>query len=294
MKWTLEKCKEIALKYKTKKDFIENEPNVYNASYKKGYLDEICKHMTLLHYQNFWNKDKCQIEALKYTNKKDFREQSSSAYFYAYNNDFLDKICSHMNTLGHKYKRCIYAFEFNDNTVYIGLTYNYNERIKQHLKDHKSTVYKKIKTNNNYNTIQLTDYLDKNDASKLEIEYIIKYKNNNWIILNKNKGGSLGSKNVLITKEECHLIALKYNTIKEFKKYANNYYQISIKRKWIKDITNHMIELKKPANYWTFENCLEESKKYKNKNQFYKNCSGAYNKSYKNNWLIIFFPTTKR
>lgn len=40
-----ENCKNEALKYKTKTDFIENSQHVYNISLKNGWLGDICKHM---------------------------------------------------------------------------------------------------------------------------------------------------------------------------------------------------------------------------------------------------------
>ena len=44
-KWTKEKCKEEAIKYKTKKEFEKNSKSGYNASWKNGWLDELCFHM---------------------------------------------------------------------------------------------------------------------------------------------------------------------------------------------------------------------------------------------------------
>jgi len=48
MKYSLEYCKEIALLYKTKKEFRNNNINIYNYAYKYGFLSDICTHMTLL------------------------------------------------------------------------------------------------------------------------------------------------------------------------------------------------------------------------------------------------------
>jgi len=48
MKYSLEYCKEIALLYKTKKEFRDNNINIYNYAYKYGFLNDICTHMTLL------------------------------------------------------------------------------------------------------------------------------------------------------------------------------------------------------------------------------------------------------
>ena len=46
--WTKEKCHFFALKYKTKKDFSENDKTAYKMAHKKGWIDEICIHMEIL------------------------------------------------------------------------------------------------------------------------------------------------------------------------------------------------------------------------------------------------------
>lgn len=47
--------------------------------------------------------------------------------------------------------------------------------------------------------------------------------------------------------------------------------------------------MSKPNGYWNnYENCYNEAKKYSSRSEFFKNCSGAYNKSLKNKWLDSF------
>lgn len=44
--WTIEKCQEEALKYNTKICFLKNSQAAYEAAYKKGWLNDICIHMS--------------------------------------------------------------------------------------------------------------------------------------------------------------------------------------------------------------------------------------------------------
>lgn len=44
-KWTLEACKTIALKYKTRTNWSDNDRNSYRFALKKGWLKECCSHM---------------------------------------------------------------------------------------------------------------------------------------------------------------------------------------------------------------------------------------------------------
>jgi hypothetical protein len=46
--------------------------------------------------RNYWTKDKCHQEALKYETKRNFKEYSGSAYYHANKNQWIDDICSHM------------------------------------------------------------------------------------------------------------------------------------------------------------------------------------------------------
>ena len=88
----------------------------------------------------YWTKEKCAEEALKYGSRGIFYKKSGSAYTISRNNKWLDEICSHMIIIGNRMKRCIYAIEFVDNYVYIGLSYNAEKRFNTHLMDDDSSV----------------------------------------------------------------------------------------------------------------------------------------------------------
>lgn len=90
VKWSFEKCKEIALKYETKHDFRNIEFKAYNIASLNKWIDIICQHMTSRKKSNkYWTKERCINEALKYDNRKEFREKSSSAYATIVKNDWL-------------------------------------------------------------------------------------------------------------------------------------------------------------------------------------------------------------
>lgn len=46
--------------------------------------------------RNYWTYEKCKEESLKYDNRKDFKENSSSAYNTSLKNNWLNDICKHM------------------------------------------------------------------------------------------------------------------------------------------------------------------------------------------------------
>lgn len=102
IKWTLEKLQAEALKYTTRGEFQDNSKSAYNLAQRRGYLDQICGHMNVLDVSkennpNFkWTHETLALEALKYKNKSDFKNNSTKAYAAAWRNKILDQICSHM------------------------------------------------------------------------------------------------------------------------------------------------------------------------------------------------------
>lgn len=295
-KYTKEICHKIALKYNNKTDFNKNEQYCYNVARKNNWLNEICNHMILkIKPKNYWSKEKCKYEALKYNNYLDFLNNCPGACHKTYKNKWDLELCSHFIRMGNKYLRCIYAYVFTDNSVYIGLTYNLKNRNISHKSDNKSQVYKHIQiTNEIPKLIQISDYINKDDAALLEISTIDEYKISNWKILNKCKGGGLGGTDIKWSKEKCQKEALKYETKKDFKLNCNGAYIKSLKNKWLDEICTHMlkpikkikkISTIKPKGYWTKAKCQEEALKYIDKKSYSKYSNSSYLIASRNNWI---------
>jgi len=232
-----------------------------------------------------WTKEKCRKEALKYDNRTSFRINSGSSYNRANKNNWLNEICKHMTIIGNRFNRAIYCFEFSNNSVYIGLTYNLNKRKSEHLTSKRSTVYNYINDNNIVpNFKQLSDYCSVEQSQYLEEYYLNKYIKDGWNIINKNKTGSIGGSIIKWDYESCKNEALKYNNKTSFSKNSPGAYKSSKINNWFSDITNHMI-IKMKKNYWNKEKCHKESIKYPNRNQFKINSCDAYSFAYRNNFL---------
>lgn len=87
-----ERCRQEALKYKTRSSFQFNAPSSYGASLRNNWLDEVCSHMKLVKLPNrYWyNKEICQQEAMKYKSRGEFQLKSRSAYNVANKSKWLD------------------------------------------------------------------------------------------------------------------------------------------------------------------------------------------------------------
>lgn len=213
-KWTKKMCAAIALKYETRNSFKKNDCAAYTKSVKSGWLDDVTRHMKKKYSKNgYWNATTCAIEALKYDTRKEFCEKCNGGYQEAQKLGILDEICRFMTTIGNRYNRCIYCHEFSDNHVYVGLTYNIEQR--ERLRDIDVNDPVKIhreKTNLRSIFKQLTDFIDVDEASDLEKKYIKKYEDEGWILLNRNKGGGIGNASWKWTTEKIEEEIVNYPT----------------------------------------------------------------------------------
>lgn len=243
---TKEECYNIAKKYTTKTEFHDKSRKIYELSKKMGWYDEITSHM--INPQEEKNKkmyNEALNAALKYKSRKEFKNSVDKKYFmWAQNNRCVSEICGHMKPIGNNYARCIYCYIFSDKSCYVGLTYDLDSRDFSHRVDKNSSVYKhSALINEDIPTpIMLTDYIDKNEASKMEGYFYEKYKNDGFNMLNVAKTGGLGgAKNKkIITKEFCKEKAKECLSRAEFeKKYKYLYNKVKLK-KWDSFVFSHM------------------------------------------------------
>ena len=177
-------------------------------------------------------------------------------------------------------KRCIYSYEFEDNSVYIGLTYSLKARNYKHMNDNLSAVHEKLSYCKNFKLVQLTDFICPSEAQEKENNFIEKYKNSGWIILNKTGGGSLGGNILKWNYEECKKESLKYNTKKDLMKNSLGCYLRINREKWT-ELFDHMIN---GRIKWTKENCFNDIKNYDSYYE-YRSKSKSYAAARDNKWL---------
>lgn len=97
LKHTHEKCIEIAKKCKSRKEFVNGNHGAYLSAKKNGWLIEIYNILPKIkNNRNYWTKEECLKESLKYQSKKEFRKKCVSAYNISIRKKWLNEICSHM------------------------------------------------------------------------------------------------------------------------------------------------------------------------------------------------------
>lgn len=289
--WTYEEAEQEAKKYKDLNDFTKNSPAFYQSK-RNGWLEDFKKFLPLRNI--YWTKESVHQEALKYKTKVEFKKNSPKAYSAASSHSWMDDIDDHFERIGNKFNRLIYAFEFPDNSAYIGLTFNEKRRKEDHLnlEKAKSMVARHIiKTGLTPVYKTLTEYMSQEEAANTEACIIEKYKQDGWTILNKNKAGGLGAcKRTDLTMEIIRDLASKYPTRVAFKKAHKNEYQMAQKYGWLRDVVAQIP--KQDRTKWTYDAVKELAKGVKTRSELKYLNQSAYQQARVNGWLDELFPNT--
>ena len=134
---------------------------------------------------------------------------------------------------------CVYKWTFIETgAVYIGLTSNYERRIKEEYRYKDSSPVKQYieETGCSFKIERLEMGLYSHEAAELERKYISEYRSTGVTVLNKNPGGSLGGYNLKTEDPRSdddilNEIFSKYKSYKELTHTGRALYKIVQKRK---------------------------------------------------------------
>lgn len=186
---------EDAAKYNSRKEWCAKSCRYYVMAVKRKILDHCCSHMENLRYNKLYSDEDLIVDAAKYSSRMEWREASRGMYSAARRRDLLQECCSHMKYVENFYTHnigLIYAYIFQDNSIYIGLTINPRRRIKSHTTE-QGPVFKKIQQGLTYEYKILEDGISNHDLSDRENFYIEKYKSDKiFDVMNTYRGGGRG------------------------------------------------------------------------------------------------------
>lgn len=229
-----------------------------------------------------WTNEKIKYSALQYNTRSEWRKAFAGAYQAAYKKNILIECCAHMKYITNPFKDdigIIYGYFFNDKSVYIGLTIEtLKKRHRRHIsnKYHK-TIKSKIDQGYTYNLLILEDNIPNGILSEREIFYIQKYKDDNYIILNKHMGGSRGAL-LKISTESIRISAKKYQSRTEWRQNDPKKYDAAYRRDIIDKCCEHMIPLQ---NSYNDNDLIEKSKKYNSVKEWKNSDINSYNAAYR-------------
>ncbi len=271
--WTIDLINAAAKKYKSRAAFRKYAPAAFAAAWKHGMIDSVSGHMKALRRPD-WSPEQIAQEAKKFTSRSEFERRSLGAYKAAHRRKLLDEVCAHMHPKGHRYKRALYIYEFGDKSVYVGLTYDYERRHRQHMSGSKRIIEKARQFG--YRLIRENEWLLPEKAAREEAKQLRSYSSRGWEVINFSKAGSLGGSLHKWTPATLCVEVRKYRTLAEFKQHSRGAYHAAWKTGILDSLCAGLKRTKQPNGKWTRAAVLREAKKYRTRNEFLANAGGAY------------------
>ena len=132
--------------------------------------------------------------ARKYQHVTDMAKSEKAALNAIYRRHLEDRAFRHMKPQGDRKHKFIYAYEFPDHAVYVGLTYDHNIRHAGHFDKRSNSAVRRHKeqTGQEPTYKQLTDLMPVEQAQQMEGHWEEQYRQQGWTILNVAKTGGLG------------------------------------------------------------------------------------------------------
>jgi very-short-patch-repair endonuclease len=324
----LENCIQEAKNHQTRTAWQKANPLSYRTAAKNGWLEQCCAHMLVIKRQDgYWTLERCKEQALKYKTKVEWRLTDRASFSRANKQGWLEDCCSHMEKgllwfgpasileylISHDI-RCFQEHRFKDSLEISRRPFDfyipaYKLVIEFHGEQHRIGWGRRSE---DAEQIQSRDLFKKNWALENGLEYLeikeweinskedihnqidkklreVALKNNISLILVKreltNSELIKVKSRVKWTLENCILESKKYKNIKEWQTASAGSYQAAFKKGWIDKCTEHMTRQLAPRNYWTLERCKADALKYKSRTEWSKAKPSGYSVAAKKGWL---------
>tara|TARA_R110000782_G_scaffold93855_1_gene177434 strand:+ start:472 stop:1662 length:1191 start_codon:yes stop_codon:yes gene_type:complete len=270
-RWTTERLKASASKCRTREEWAKADPAAYRTARTWKVMDEVAPHIPKLRR---WTLKKLKASAANYKTRTAWQRGDSAAYATAHKRGVLDECCAHMKRIGNRISRAIYALEFSDKSVYVGLTHSLAKRKRQHLHKPTSNVMAaKFASGIPFVFRALTGYLPVDEAARLEGEVLATYLKEGWASLNSSATGSLGTNEVKWTLDKLKASAAKYKTRGEWQKEASGAYSAAHTHGLLDECCAHMPPVRKS---WTPDTLKASALKYGTRKEWREAEPSAY------------------
>ncbi len=214
-KWTRERISELAGGCSSISEFSKKYPRAYEKVKQKRWFDLLdgIRHNTPA---VTWTREKIKKIIDKCDSLYEFRTEYTTPYQTMLKNgwhDLASGLSRVLVTASEIREWCVYRWYFPEkNAVYIGLTKSFEQRIKCELRYSTTSPVKDFLTETgcSYEISELYTKLTGEEAARLEIETIQKSREAGYMVLNRNRGGTLGGGQTEPDYKKVYIIA-KYD-----------------------------------------------------------------------------------
>lgn len=286
-------CATVAQEYQDYSIFRTAERKVWEAAWTEGWLEEICAHMARNKAPNgYWQSlDRCKDEALKYQKATAMSEGSPGAYSAAQNNGWLDLIGDHWPEPFTLAECRISALKFQTQRDWRSKEKRYFERAKNKGWVNQLTKHmRRLRVPNGFWT---TDTV-KPFVDQCEFQQDLRDLNPQ-AYMGASRGGFLQDLIGHLPKrpnaqpkwpiEVCRPLAAVCQTKKEFRLRFPEAHTSAQRLGWLSDIGSHFVSIRKPASFYTFDECSNHAKSFKTRAEWQYAPGSHYKYAEKNGWL---------
>lgn len=242
----------------------------YRVAIKRGYefFSRCCAHMpklpTNLKGEHLdYTDDQVKESAAKFKHRSDWKNDPVEGHLYrvAQRRKLLEIVCSHMAPKANPYAGdyIVYAYEFDDHSAYVGLTFQPERRHSAHLV--KGPVCEHILVCPGYVLKTVQEKIeDPRAAVVAEREWIRRYAGDGWKMLNSCSGGSTGSVYPVLPDEEILFRASGFKSRKHWLIGDQSGYKAAKRRggEFFERCCEHMV---RPATWNAGKKFSEESRR---------------------------------
>ena len=242
--------------------------------------------------------------AKQYNDIFDLYNNHTRAFRFMKKKNWLKDYTWLKNNLEIKVKQSVvYAYEFPDNAVYVGLTISLPRRDEQHrtrrFHSNGKPQYDGVLDYAEANNLEipepkvLSENLTRDESGKEERKWIKKYRNDGWRLINKNGGGSTGS-NIIKSRWTDETIineAKKYKTMSDMRNHSRSAYNYMIYH-GLKEtcFPNAKFQIQNPDKIYTKELIEETVKKCPHKTDLRNLDMPMYQYLFRHKLLYDYYP----
>ena len=302
-KWTKGKCYKEAQKYTYRKEFQRGSVGAYTHALKMGWIKDYIWFNRPQNWNQKWDNNTCYEEALKYHTTGDFKLNSPRAYEVSRKKGWIKDYVWLENTV-----RCISKKWTYEVCLELAKKFKTREEFKKSYRTACQVArvngwfkeYTWLEKNNDRDSFwtkeecfeEAKKYITKAQFEKGCPSAYNMAKSYGWFseyTWFENGHALEGIKRRKWSYESCYEAAKKFKKRSDFMyaKGLSRAYKVARANGWLDDYT-WFEEYSKPAGFWTFERCADESRKYTSRGEFKRNNPSAYTISLRNGWIKDF------